>query len=87
MKPRPQCIALLAAFFALREHYVCCAAGKHQFLMTGVSSQRVQPGLYTLMDALIQSCGPERPLVHQPLIPQILTAAFWPPRPLMSIRP
>ena len=27
-------------------------------------------------DALIQSCGPERPVVYQPLIPQILTASY-----------
>ena len=45
-------------------------------------SQRVQPGVYTLMalsryrDALIQSYGPERPVVYQPLIPQILTASY-----------
>ena len=38
-------------------------------------SQRVQPGVYT-RDALIQSCGPERPSVYQPLIPQILTACY-----------
>ena len=45
-------------------------------------SQRVQPGVYTLMalswyrDALVQHRGPERPLVYQPLIPQILTACY-----------
>ena len=45
-------------------------------------SQRVQPGVYTLMalsryrDALIQSCGSERPVVYQPLIPQILIASY-----------
>ena len=45
-------------------------------------SQRVQPGVYALMalsryrDALVQHGGPERPLVYQPLIPQILTACY-----------
>ena len=45
-------------------------------------SQRVQPGVYTMMapsryrDALVQSRGPERPLVYQPLIPHILTASY-----------
>ena len=45
-------------------------------------SQRVQPGVYTLMalsryrDALVQQVGPERPLVYQPLVPQILTACY-----------
>ena len=45
-------------------------------------SQRVQPGVYTLMalsryrDALVQSCGPERPLVYQPLIPRLPPRAF-----------
>ena len=45
-------------------------------------SQRVQPGVYNLMalsryrDALVQHCGPERPLVYQPLIPKILTACY-----------
>ena len=45
-------------------------------------SQRVQPGVYTLMalsryrDALVQRVGPERPLVYQPLVPQILTACY-----------
>ena len=45
-------------------------------------SQRVQPGVYTLMalsryrDALVQQLGPERPLVYQPLVPQILTACY-----------
>ena len=38
-------------------------------------SQRVQPGVYTLMalsryrDALVQRCGPERPLVYQTAYP------------------
>ena len=45
-------------------------------------SQRVQPGVYTLMalsryrDALVQRVGPERPLVYQPLVPHILTACY-----------
>ena len=45
-------------------------------------SWRVQPGVYTMMalsryrDALLQNCSPERPLVYQPLIPQILTACY-----------
>ena len=45
-------------------------------------SQRVQPGVYTLMalsryrDALVQWEGPERPLVYQPLVPRILTACY-----------
>ena len=45
-------------------------------------SQRVQPGVYTIMalsqyrDALVQQVGPERPLVYQPLVPQILTACY-----------
>ena len=45
-------------------------------------SQRVQPGVYTLMalsqyrDALVQQVGPERPLVYQPLVPQILAACY-----------
>ena len=45
-------------------------------------SQRVQPGVYTLMalsryrDALVQRVGPERPLVNQPLVPHILTACY-----------
>ena len=45
-------------------------------------SQRVQPGVYTLMalsryrDALVQQVGSERPLVYQPLVPQILTACY-----------
>ena len=54
--------------------------------MTGVSCclcpNELQPGVYTLMalsryrDALVQRCGPERPLVYQPLIPRILTACY-----------
>ena len=57
---------------------------------------RVQPGVHTLMalsryrDALVQQAGPERPLVYQPLVPQILAACYqvvllprdfdaWPP--------
>ena len=45
-------------------------------------SRRVQPGVYTMMalsryrDALLQNCSPERPLVYQPLIRQILTACY-----------
>ena len=45
-------------------------------------SQRVQPGVYTLMalsryrDALVQRVGSERPLVYQPLVPHILTACY-----------
>ena len=45
-------------------------------------SQRVQPGVYTLMalsryrNALVQQVGSERPLVYQPLVPQILTACY-----------
>ena len=45
-------------------------------------SRRVQPGVYTMMalsryrDALLQNSSPERPLVYQPLIPQLLTASY-----------
>ena len=45
-------------------------------------SQRVQPGVYTLMalsryrDARVQRVGPERALVYQPLVPHILTACY-----------
>ena len=47
-------------------------------------SQRVQPGVYTLValsryrDALVQRVGPERPLVYQPLVPHSLV--LLPPR-------
>ena len=45
-------------------------------------SRRVQLGVYTMMalsryrDTLLQNCSPERLLVYQPLIPQILTACY-----------
>ena len=53
-----------------------------EFCTTGVMlpvSQQVQLGVYMLMAVsrtLIQSCGSERLLVNQPLIPQILTASY-----------
>ena len=60
-------------------------------------SQRVQPGVYTLMalsryrDALVQWVGPERPLVYQPLVPRILTACYQvvllPPRDFGELPP
>ena len=60
-------------------------------------SQRVQPGVYTLMalsryrDALVQWDGPERPLVYQPLVPRILTACYQvvllPPRDFGELPP
>ena len=43
---------------------------------------RVQPGVNTMMalsryrDAILQNSSPERPLVYQPLIPQLLTASY-----------
>ena len=57
--------------------------GNEHCIMLPVS-QRVQPGVYTLItltryrdrDALVQQLGPERPLVYQPLVPQILTACY-----------
>ena len=45
-------------------------------------SQRVQPGVYTVMalsryrDALIRRCPPERPVIYPPLIPEVLTSCF-----------
>ena len=60
-------------------------------------SQRVQPGVYTLMalsryrDALVQWDGPERPLVYQPLVPRILTTCYQvvllPPRDFGELPP
>ena len=59
-------------------------------------SQRVQPGVYTLMalsryrDALVQWDGPERPLVYQPLVPRILTCyqvVLLPPRDFGELPP
>ena len=60
-------------------------------------SQRVQPGVDTLMalsryrDALVQWVGPERPLVYQPLVPRILTACYQvvllPPRDFGELPP
>ena len=50
--------------------------------MTGVMLPVSQQAVYTLMalrryhDALVQHRGPERPLVYQPLIPQILTVCY-----------
>ena len=47
-----------------------------------VPTDAAWPGVYTLMvlsryrDAFVQHCGPERPLVYQPLIPKILAACY-----------
>ena len=67
----------LITIFPLRWH----TAGDLDACAGERAPQRVQPGVYTLMalsryrDALVQQ-GPERPLVYQPLVPQILTACY-----------
>ena len=60
-------------------------------------SQRVQPGVYTLMalsryrDPLLRQPSPERPVVYPPLIPEFLTSCFevlfLPPRPFRTAKP
>ena len=60
-------------------------------------SQRVQPGVYTLMalsryrDALVRHAPPAAPWVYPPLIPEALTSCFdvlvLPPRPFRTEKP
>ena len=60
-------------------------------------SQRVQPGVYTLMamsryrDALVRHFPPAEPRVYPPLVPDILTSCFdvllLPPRPFRTEKP
>ena len=60
-------------------------------------SQRVQPGVYTLMatsryrDALVRHLPPAEPRVYPPLVPDILTSCFdvllLPPRPFRIEKP
>ena len=60
-------------------------------------SQRVQPGVYTLMalsryrDALVRHAPPAEPWVYPPLVPEILTSCFdvliLPPRPFRTEKP
>ena len=60
-------------------------------------SQRVQPGVYTLMamsryrDALVRHALPAEPCVYPPLIPEILTSCFdvliLPPLPFRTAKP
>ena len=60
-------------------------------------SQRVQPGVYTLMamsryrDALVRHALPAEPCVYPPLIPEILTSCFdvliLPPLPFRTEKP
>ena len=60
-------------------------------------SQRVQPGVYTLMalsryrDALVRHAPPAEPWVYPPLIPEVLTSCFdvlvLPPRPFRTEKP
>ena len=65
-------------------HLDACAGERapHNWSIMLPVSQRVQPGVYTLMalsryrDALVQRVGPERPLEYQPLVPHSLTACY-----------
>ena len=60
-------------------------------------SQRVQPGVYTLMalsryrDVLVRRAPPAEPWVHPPLIPEVLTSCFdvlvLPARPFRTAKP
>ena len=60
-------------------------------------SQRVQPGVYTLMalsryrDALVRHAPPAEPWVYPPLIPEVLTSCFdvlvLPARPFRTDKP
>ena len=73
-----------------------CAGVKapHNWCIMLPLSQRVQPGVCTLMamsryrDALVRHLPPAEPLVYPPLVPHILTSCFdvllLPPRPFRT---
>ena len=69
----------------------------HNWCIVLPLSQRVQPGVYTLMamsryrDALVRHAPPAEPRVYQPLVPELLTSCFdvliLPPRPFRTEKP